>query len=159
MMAQTPGAPPPAAYLHANALALGEKGLLLRGPSGAGKSALTLALIARFEASGAFARLVGDDRVRVESHGGRLVARPHPAIAGLIEVRGIGPVRVPFEKACRLSALVDVGRPGETPARFPEEAEKKVVLQGVALPRLYVQGCDDAALARIVVFLQSVDTN
>lgn len=146
------------AYLHANALVLGEKGLLLRGPSGAGKSALTLALIARFSAQGAFARLVADDRVRVEAQGGRLIARPHPAIAGQIEIRGIGPTQLPFEKACRLHAIVEIGTPGEATPRYPEDAQKTILLRGVALPRLYVQGCDDASLARIVVFLQSVST-
>ncbi len=146
------------AYLHANALALGEQGLLLRGPSGAGKSALTLSLIARFTAAGAFARLVGDDRVRVEARDGRLVARPHPAIEGLIEIRGLGPVRVPFERACRLHAVVDIASPGETPPRRPEDAQKNILLRDVSLPRLYVQGCDDVSLARIVYFLQSVNT-
>lgn len=147
-----------AAYLHANALALGEKGLLLRGPSGAGKSALTLALIARVAAQGGFARLVADDRVRVDAQGGRLVARPHPAIAGLIEIRGLGPVRVPFEKACLLHAVIEVGASGEAPPRYPEDAQKCALLRGVALPRLYVQGCDDVSLARIAFFIQSVNT-
>jgi HPr kinase/phosphorylase len=146
-----------AGYLHANAVALGEKGLLLRGRSGAGKSALTLALIARFAAQGDFARLVGDDRVHVTRRGDRLVARPHPAIAGLIEVRGIGPVRTPFEPACVLDAVVDIARPGEAPARYPEEARRTVRLMEIELPRLEVQGCDDVSLAKIAVFLQSVN--
>ncbi len=146
------------AYLHANAVALGEWGLLLRGPSGAGKSALSLALIARFAAKGAFARLVGDDRVRVEAHDGRLVARPHPSIEGLIEIRGLGLVSAPFERACRLHAVVDIASPGETPPRRPEDAQKNVFLRDIALPRLAVQGCDDVSLARIVFFLQGVNT-
>ncbi|MEK4033125.1 HPr kinase/phosphatase C-terminal domain-containing protein [Methylocystis sp. IM3] len=144
-------------YLHANAVALGERGLLLRGPSGVGKSALTLALIARFAARGAFARLVGDDRVRVDSQDGRLVARPHPAIEGLIEIRGLGLARVPFERACRLDAVVDISNPGETPPRRPEDAQRSVLLRDVALPRLCVQGCDDVSLERIVFFLQSIN--
>ena len=41
-----------------------------------------------------FARLVGDDRVHVEAAGGRLLVRPAPALAGLIEVRGIGVLRL-----------------------------------------------------------------
>ena len=59
--------PPQASeYVHANALVLGEFGLLLRGPSGAGKSALTLQLIADWRARGAFAALVGDDQLRLK---------------------------------------------------------------------------------------------
>jgi HPr kinase/phosphorylase len=147
-----------AAFLHANALALGETGLLLRGPSGTGKSSLTLALISRLEARGDFARLVGDDRVSVESLGGRLVARPHPAIAGQIEVRGLGLLRLPYEPGCVLHAVVDLEPAGRAPARHPEESEKTVSLQGVSLPRLRAQGWGDGAVDRILAFVQSVRT-
>jgi serine kinase of HPr protein (carbohydrate metabolism regulator) len=145
-------------YLHANAVALGEKGLLLRGRSGAGKSSLTLALIARFAAQGDFARLVGDDRVHVTKRCDRLVARPHPAIAGLIEVRGLGPVPTPFEPACVLHAVVDIAPPGEAPERFPEAARRTVRLMEIELPHLAVRSCDDVSLAKIAVFIQSVNS-
>jgi HPr kinase/phosphorylase len=145
-------------YVHASALVLGEKGLLLRGPSGAGKSALALALVSRFEARGEFARLVGDDRVSVEAAGGRLVARPHPAIAGLIEARGLGLLRLDHEPACVLHALVDLEGPGKSSARYPEATEKTVLLEGNALPRLLAQGCGDASVARIVAFLRALRT-
>jgi len=152
----TGGAPSP--YLHANALVLGEKGLLLRGPSRSGKSALTLALISRFQSQGDFARLVGDDRVGVEARNGRLVARPHPAIAGMIEVRGLGVMRVDFEAACALHAIVDIRAAGEWPSRYPEDDEKTASLCGVVLPRLAAEGCSDASVARIIFFLQGIKT-
>ena len=41
-----------------------------------------------------FTRLVGDDRVELASAGGRLLVRPAPALAGLIEVRGAGIFRL-----------------------------------------------------------------
>lgn len=152
----TAAAPP--LYLHANALLLGEKGLLLRGPSGSGKSALTLALMSRFEARGDFARLVGDDRVGVEARCGRLVARPHPAIAGLLEIRGLGLMRVAYEAACVLHAIVDIRGPGETPSRHPEADEKTASICGIALPRLAAKDCSDVSVARIVFFLQGITT-
>lgn len=148
----------PAFYLHANALLLGEKGLLLRGPSGAGKSALTLALISRFQAQGDFARLVGDDRVGVEASHGRLVARPHPAIAGLLEIRGLGLARVAFEAACVLHAIVDICGAEETPPRHPEAHEKIASICGIALPRLAAKDCSDVSVARIAFFLQEITT-
>jgi HPr kinase/phosphorylase len=49
-------------------------------------------------------KLVADDRVEIE-HG---VARPPVALAGLIEVRGLGLLRVPFVPAARLALVVDV---------------------------------------------------
>ncbi|WP_442756011.1 HPr kinase/phosphorylase [Methylocystis sp. JAN1] len=148
----------PTLYLHANALLLGEKGLLLRGPSGSGKSALTLALISRVEAQGDFARLVGDDRVGVGARHGRLVARPHPAIAGVLEIRGLGLTRVAFEAACVLHAVVDICGSEERPARCPEPDEKIASICGVALPRLVAKDCTDVSVARILFFLQGIMT-
>lgn len=145
-------------FLHANAVALGEKGLLLRGPSGCGKSALSLALIARCRAQGDFARLVGDDRVMIEAVNGRIIARPHPAIHGKMEVRGLGLVALDYEPACAIDAIVDLCAPGETPARYPEEAAKSAVLLGVALPRLATPDCGDVSVERIAFFIQRMTT-
>jgi HPr kinase/phosphorylase len=145
--------------VHACAVVLGGMGVLLRGRSGSGKSALALALVDRFQARGDFAALVADDRALIEACAGRLIARPHPAIAGMIEARGLGLVSVPYEKACRLHAVVDIGVAGETPPRFPEEKEKCAELAGVVLPRLFVKSCDEVAVARIGLFLQRITTN
>jgi HPr kinase/phosphorylase len=145
-------------YIHANALILGEKGLLLRGPSGAGKSALALALIHAVESRGDFARLVADDRVGVEAHGGRLIARPHPRVAGMIEARGQGLLQTAFEPACLLHSIVDVLAPGRTPTRYPEEAEKTAILEGVALPRLAAPAFGGGTVANILLFLREITT-
>ena len=145
--------------IHAVAVVLGGTGVLLRGRSGSGKSALALALIDRFQAHGDFAALVADDRTLLDACAGRLIARPHPAIAGMIEARGIGLVSVPYEKACRLHAVIDIGAPGETTPRLPEETEKNVELAGIALPRLFVEGCDNVTVAKITLFLQMITTN
>lgn len=151
----TAGAP---VHFHGNALLLCEKGLLLRGPSGSGKSALSLELIAWSKAQGDFARLVADDRVGLEARGGRLVARPHPAIAGIMEIRGLGLASVPFEAACVLHAVVDLHPDAEAPQRYPEDSEKSVLLCGIQLPRLSTTGCSNASVARIIFFLQGIMT-
>ena len=87
--------------VHASTLVVGEHGVLVRGPSGSGKTRLVLALMAE-AGRDAFARLVADDRTLLSRHAGRIVARPHPAIAGLVERRGLGIVTVPSEPACRV---------------------------------------------------------
>lgn len=74
--------------LHATCVAWGSgkrwRAVLLRGPSGAGKSDLALRLI---EAGG---RLVADDQTQLARIGRTLVATAPPTLAGMIEVRGIG---------------------------------------------------------------------
>ena len=69
----------------------GWRGALLRGPSGAGKSEPGAA--ARCLPVG---RLVADDRTLVWSSAGRLYGRAPAALAGLVEVRGVGvlPTRI-----------------------------------------------------------------
>ena len=54
--------------VHACAVLIGARALLIRGPAGSGKSRLALALIEAAEAGRLrFARLVADDRVRLEA--------------------------------------------------------------------------------------------
>lgn len=142
-------------YLHATAVIVGETGLLLRGPSGVGKSGLALTLIHFSRARGDFAGLVGDDRVAISRRSDRLIARPHPAIAGMIESRGYGLLCVPFESACVLRAIIDVVPPGAALPRLPEPHEKYAELEGVRLPRLTALGSDPLAWSRIFVFIQN----
>lgn len=118
-----------AADIHGVALVLGEDGLLIRGPAGAGKTSLALELIARARAQGVFGRLVADDRVLLRARGGRLIASPHPAIAGRFEMRGIGIVAAPHlpEAVVRLVVDLDPSAP-----RMPEEAREET-LAGIRL--------------------------
>ena len=96
--------------IHASAVLVGARAVLIRGAAGAGKSSLAFALISAGEARPfRFARLVGDDRVHVEVAHGRLLVRPHATLAGLIEVRGLGIRRLPFEPVAAVGLVVDLG--------------------------------------------------
>jgi len=145
--------------LHANALVLGEAGLLVRGPSGAGKSSLTLSLIAAAQARGRFAALVADDRVVLEEAHGRLIASPHPAIAGMIEIRGAGIVSRPFEPACVLRLVVDLFLPEKPPPRLPETDANEAILCGVAVPLLRLQSGASLGVEAILSLIHEVMTN
>ena len=77
----------------------GGDALLLLGPSGTGKSDLLLQLIDR-----GFT-LVADDQVLIEEG----MASPPPALAGLLEVRGLGLFRLPYIAPARLRLVISLG--------------------------------------------------
>ena len=123
------------ATIHASAVLVGARAVLIRGPSAAGKSRLAWELIEAGR-SGAvrFARLVGDDRVHLQAAGGRLLARPADALAGLIELRGVGILRRDHEASAVVGLVVDLA--AADAERLPERGE--IIIEGVAIPRLAV---------------------
>jgi HPr kinase/phosphorylase len=123
--------------VHGSVLTVGPRAILIRGPAGAGKSRLLLALI---EAADMrlipYARLVADDRVMLEACHGRLLARPPAALAGLVEVRGLGIRRLPYEPVAVVGRVVDLA--AADAQRLPAPAERQTVIDGVSLPRLAI---------------------
>lgn len=93
---------------HGSAAARDGMGVLLLGAPGSGKSDLALRLIDR-----GF-RLIADDQVCLNG----LLASAPAALAGLIEVRGLGLMRLPHAPA----PLVMVVQLDAAPARLPEPA-------------------------------------
>jgi serine kinase of HPr protein (carbohydrate metabolism regulator) len=121
--------------VHASAVLVGARAVLIRGASGTGKSRLAWELIeaARDSAIG-FARLVGDDRVHLQVAGGRLLVRPHDALAGLIELRGVGILQRDHEPCAVVGLVVDLA--AADAERLPDR--DRAVVEGVAIPRLAV---------------------
>lgn len=152
--------PRPRASAHATAVAIGECGLLIRGPSGAGKTALARALIEAAALRGHFARLVADDRVWIVAKGGRILASPHPAIAGRLEIRGQGILATPHEAAVVIHGVIDLDASGpgtRAPARLPEPEALQALIEGISLPRLAIADARPAAdaAADVLWFLAS----
>jgi serine kinase of HPr protein (carbohydrate metabolism regulator) len=145
------------ASIHGSCVAVGETGVLIRGPSGAGKSELAFALILAGR-SGAIppVRLVADDRVIVEARDGRLIATVPDAIAGLIEVRGLGIRRLPFAREIVLGLVIDLAAPDG--ARLPQPEALRTVLEGVTVPRLPIAPGADPLLPTIA-FLTTQDAS
>ena len=122
--------------IHASAVLVGARAVLIRGAAGSGKSSLAFALVRAGEhGTLPHTRLVGDDRVDVEAAHGRLLVRPHAALAGLIEVRGLGIRRLPFEPVAVVGLVVDLGADSE---RLPARESTVTELAGIVLPRLAV---------------------
>jgi serine kinase of HPr protein (carbohydrate metabolism regulator) len=121
--------------IHASGVAIGEAGIIICGPSGYGKSSLALDLIYAAGRTRRFASLVGDDRIDLDNCGGRLIARGHPLVRGLVEKRGLGILHIPHEPAVVVRLVVDIVAPQEA-IRSPEPERGYVVLCGVQLPVL-----------------------
>ncbi len=121
--------------IHASCAAREGQGVLLLGPSGSGKSDLLLRLLDR-----GFA-LVADDRVDLT--GG--VASAPPVLAGLLEVRGLGVVRLPHLPSAPLALAVELG----TGERLPRPA----VHAGTGLPLVRIDPASPSAAQRVVLAL------
>ena len=130
--------------VHGTCVALGAAGVLLRGPSGAGKSDLALRLIDRG------AKLVADDRVELRRREAGLVARAPSPLNGLIEVRGLGIVRLPSAIDVPVVLVVDLV-PASAVERLPEPACE--TLLGVELPRFALDPFEVSAPAKIALAL------
>ncbi|MBR0716310.1 HPr kinase/phosphorylase [Bradyrhizobium liaoningense] len=125
------------ASIHASAVRVGHRAVLIRGPSGAGKSRLAFDLIVAGR-TGAIERtvLVGDDRVHLATVGGEIVVRPAPNLAGLIEVRGLGIRRCDFVEHATVGLVVDLA--ADDAERLPPPKAHFVSISGVEIPRIPV---------------------
>ena len=126
--------------VHATAVAIEGNSVLLRGPPGAGKSDLALRLI------DGGAQLVADDQAELQLAATRILVRSPTTIAGLLEVRGIGIVRVGALAEAPLALLVDLVSPEEV-ERLPEPRLEEVL--GLAIPLITLAAFEASAAAKI----------
>jgi serine kinase of HPr protein (carbohydrate metabolism regulator) len=140
--------------IHASAALYDGRGVLVRGASGAGKSRLVLDLIDDAVARGRDAALIADDRVEVEARHGRLLARAPRAIAGLVELRGFGMVRMTHETACVVGLVVDIEE--TQPPRMPEDEARIADIAGIPLPCLKLWREDPRGVVRVRNALRSI---
>src|SRR5580700_8637232 len=122
------------ASVHASAVLVGNRAVLIRGPSGAGKSRLAFDLILAGRAGQiAPAVLIGDDRVHLEARHEQLNVRPARELAGLIEIRGLGIRRCDFADEAIVGLVVDLG--AADAERLPSPEARLTRIHGVSLPR------------------------
>jgi len=147
--------------IHATAIAVEGKAALIRGPSGSGKSDLAFrCLMSRpSRLVGARVALVSDDYVDVELKPAgattgkhrQLTASAPQAIAGRLEIRGLG--IMPFEaiRAAEVILLIDLVERADVerlPAPWPREP-----LLDVPLPVLKLHGFDVSAADKLTYAL------
>ena len=138
--------------VHATCVAFGKQGVLIRGASGAGKSTLALQLI---DAQGfglgkteLRAQLVSDDQTLLRISKGQLIASAPVALAGLIELRGLGIVAVAYKKSVTIKLLVDLCAPDQI-ERWPAQKDLTDVIEGIRCPRILI-GINNPAAPALV---------
>ena len=128
---------PGEASVHASAVKVGPRAVLIRGPSGAGKSRLAFDLILAGRAAQIPpAVLVGDDRVHLDVADGQLIVRPAPALAGLIEIRGLGIRCCEYASEAPVGLIVDLSAPDAT--RLPPPGSLATRIDSIVVPRIPV---------------------
>jgi HPr kinase/phosphorylase len=99
--------------MHGSCVSRDGDAILVVGPPGSGKSDLALRLLSHgFE-------LVADDQVDIANG----VASCPAALAGLLEARGLGIVRLPYRPQARLALIVELDGPADRmplPRQHPE---------------------------------------
>ena len=127
-----------AASIHASAVKVGDRAVLIRGPSGSGKSRLAFDLILAGR-SGQLptATLVGDDRVHLDTVGRELCVRPVAELVGLIEIRGLGIRRLDFASEAVVGLVIDLA--AADAERLPPPEALRISISGVSLPRIPVE--------------------
>jgi serine kinase of HPr protein (carbohydrate metabolism regulator) len=129
--------------VHATCVAVDARAVLISGPSGAGKSDLALRLIDR-----GFT-LVSDDQTLVRKSGERLLATAPAAIAGKLEIRGIGIVDMETFNDVPICLVVDLT---SDIRRMPDDSRERSVL-GIAVPLISVDATAASAAAKVALAL------
>jgi HPr kinase/phosphorylase len=102
--------------LHASCVVIDKHAVLLAGAAGAGKSDLALRLIDEG------ANLIADDQTLLTQSGHVLMASAPASIAGLIEVRHIGLLRMDYRSMAPVALFVELAPSSENLERLPDES-------------------------------------
>ena len=139
----------PTVNVHSTAIVVGKTGLLFLGPSGSGKSTLAFACLAAAKPLGLEATLVADDQVFITRRDGKVIAECPPSIAGLMEIRYTGIVRLPYVPAAEIHFAVRPVDPA-TSERLPPESEQIDVTDDISLPLIRLSATAANPLAIIM---------
>ena len=134
-----------AKQVHATCVSLYGAGLIIRGPSGAGKSDLALRLIDRG------ARLVADDRVDLLVSDNGVIARAPETLAGLLEVRGLGILRVPVLEATVVRLVVKLVNHKNVP-RLSDRRMTNLI--GMDVPTVTLDPFEASAVTKVRLALE-----
>ena len=135
------------ALVHASCVNFKGKGILILGKSGSGKSDLALRLI---DAGGT---LVSDDYVDVFSENKVLMAKVAHNISGMIEVRGVGLMKVVFLPMTQLDLALELMQRNDI-ERHPEH--RYFETDNIKIPLYGYDGFCASAVAKINLIINNL---
>jgi serine kinase of HPr protein (carbohydrate metabolism regulator) len=131
---------------HSTSVVIEDLGVLIKGKSGIGKSDLALRLID----SGA--TLISDDLTICKKIDDYLYLYPHSETKGLLEVREIGIMTVPYVENVKLTLVVELVE--EKFERIPRIMSCNIL--GVKFPKIKIFGKSSSAVAKIKIKLNQI---
>jgi HPr kinase/phosphorylase len=146
--------------MHATCVDIGGQGVLIQGRAGKGKSDLALRLIDQpgsglLGVPARLSRLVADDQVIVKLEGGLLVAEAPDRLKGLLEIRGLGILKLPYCRRSPLRLLVTL-RPEEEIERLPDPIDLYAEILDVKCPHIFLDPRAASAPARVRAALDAL---
>ena len=131
---------------HSTAVVLDNNGVLIIGESGSGKSDLALRLI------DGGATLISDDITICKKRTDEIYLSSPIETKGLLEVREVGIITVPFVDRIRLKMVVKLTEKNLN--RMPKKNITKVL--GVRFPLLVINGKSSSAVVKVKVKLNEI---
>ena len=132
--------------MHSSSVVIEDNGVLILGNSGCGKSDLALRLIDNG------ATLISDDISICRKNSNNIYLYCPPEIKGLLEVREVGIITVPFVERIKLRLVVNLK--SNNNERFPKESSFRIL--GIKIPTINIEGKNSSAVAKIKVKLNEI---
>lgn len=132
--------------IHASCVSLNNKGILILGESGLGKSDLCLRLIMERGAE-----LVADDRVDLQNVNGRIIASAPEVLQGMLEVRGLGILKRPFQKEAPINLIVRLVGSYKDVERLPDPVFYE--LEGARINQISLYSFEPSAVLKVAAAL------
>ena len=132
--------------IHSTSVVIDDNGVLILGDSGSGKSDLALRLIDNG------ATLISDDISICRKNSNNIYLYCPPEIKGLLEVREIGIITVPFVERIKLRLVVNLK--SKNNERFPKDSCFRIL--GIKIPIINIEGKNSSAVAKIKVKLNEI---
>mgnify|MGYP001269810703 CR=1 FL=1 len=133
--------------IHSTSVVLDDNGILITGDSGSGKSDLALRLID----SGA--TLISDDITFCEKKIDRIILSCPSQTKGLLEVREVGIITVPFVEQIKLKMIVKLMN--KELERLPRKKFSKLL--GINIPLLTINGNNTSSVIKVKVKLNEIN--